>query len=92
MTAAIKRIPGASITITGRADETGSPETNAKLSVDRANRVAEALVAQGIDPSALKILAAGNTQPLRQGSNDWDRQVNRSVSFTVDSRQYGQRH
>jgi outer membrane protein OmpA-like peptidoglycan-associated protein len=45
--------------------------------------VADALVWQGVAPGAIKIIAAGNTQPLRQGSNDWDRQVNRSVSFTV---------
>jgi OOP family OmpA-OmpF porin len=83
VTAAIQRLRGASITITGHADETGSAETNNKLSLDRANRVADALVAQGIAPAALKIVAAGNTQPLRQGSSDWDRQVNRSVSFIV---------
>jgi outer membrane protein OmpA-like peptidoglycan-associated protein len=86
VTAAIKRLPGASVTITGRADETGGAETNDKLSVDRANRVAEALVVQGIDPSALKIVGAGNTQPLRQGSSDWARQVNRSVSFAVNGK------
>jgi outer membrane protein OmpA-like peptidoglycan-associated protein len=83
LTAAIKRLPGASITITGRADETGSAETNAKLSVDRANRVAEALVVEGIDRSALRIVGAGNTQPLQRGSSDWALQVNRSVSFMV---------
>jgi outer membrane protein OmpA-like peptidoglycan-associated protein len=83
VTAAIKRLPGASVTITGRADETGSPETNAKLSMDRANRVAEALVVQGIDRSALRIVAAGNTQPLQRGSSEWALQVNRSVSFAV---------
>jgi len=85
VTEALKRLPELSITITGRADETGSAETNAKLSMERANRVAEALVALGIAPAAIKIVAAGNTQPLRQGSSDWDRQVNRSVSFTADT-------
>jgi OOP family OmpA-OmpF porin len=83
VTAAIKRLPEATITITGRADETGSPETNGKLSAERANRVAEDLVSQGIAPAALKVVAAGNTQPLRQGSSDWDREMNRSVSFSV---------
>jgi outer membrane protein OmpA-like peptidoglycan-associated protein len=83
VTEALKLLPGVSITITGRADETGSPGTNTKLSTERADRVSEALVALGIAPAAIKIVAAGNTQPLRQGSSDWDRQVNRSVSFTV---------
>ena len=83
VTAAIKRLHGVSITITGRADETGSPEMNENLSMERANRVAEALVVQGGDPSALKVIAAGNTLPLQSGSTDWARQVNRSVSFSV---------
>jgi outer membrane protein OmpA-like peptidoglycan-associated protein len=73
------------ITITGRADETGNPETNSKLSIERANRVSDALVSQGIAPSALQVVAAGNTRPLRQGGTEWDRQVNRSVSFAVSA-------
>lgn len=83
--AEMKRLPGARIAITGHADETGSVDTNGKLSLDRANRVAEALVAHGISPAALTITGTGNSQPLRQGSTDWDRQVNRSVSFTVSA-------
>jgi outer membrane protein OmpA-like peptidoglycan-associated protein len=83
--AEMKRLPGARITITGHADETGSPDTNSKLSLDRANRVGDALVAHGILPAALTITGTGNAQPLRQGSTDWDRQVNRSVSFTVSA-------
>lgn len=80
---AMKRLPGAMFTITGRADETGSTETNDRLSRDRADNVANALVALGISPAAVRIVGAGNAQPLRQGSSDWDRQANRSVSFTV---------
>jgi len=76
--------PDAKITITGRADETGSPETNEKLGFERANRVAEAFRVQGIPDKAINVVSAGNRQPLRQGSTDWDRAVNRSVSFTVN--------
>jgi OOP family OmpA-OmpF porin len=83
--AEMKRLPGARIAITGHADETGSADTNSKLSLDRANRVGDALVAHGISLEALTITGTGNAQPLRQGSTDWDRQVNRSVSFTVSA-------
>jgi outer membrane protein OmpA-like peptidoglycan-associated protein len=87
LTTAMKRLPDTRrITITGHADETGNGDTNDKLSLERANQVQEAFVAQGIAPEALTIVAAGNTQPLRQGSSEWDRAVNRSVSFTVSSR------
>jgi OOP family OmpA-OmpF porin len=75
--------PALRITITGRADEIGSAEANDKLSRDRADRVRDALVAQGIDPARLDIVAAGNTQPLRPGNTEWDLAFNRSASFTV---------
>jgi OOP family OmpA-OmpF porin len=80
---AMKNLSGAMFTITGRADEVGSPETNARLSEERAKVVSDALQALGIAPSAIKIVGVGNTQPLRQGTSEWDRQVNRSVSFSV---------
>lgn len=75
--------PNVQITVTGRADEIGAADANDKLSLDRANRVHDALVAQGIDDARLKIVAAGNTQPLRSGGTEWDRAYNRSASFTV---------
>jgi len=81
----IAKKPDAGITITGRADETGSPETNDKLALARASSVRDAFVAQGIAPGAITVVAAGNRQPLRQGSSEWDRAVNRSVSFTVNN-------
>ena len=80
---AMKSLPGAIFTITGRSDETGTPEMNDQLSLARAKNVAEALQADQVAPSAIKIIAAGNTQPLRQGKSEWDMQANRSVSFTV---------
>ena len=84
LAAAMKGIPGATFTITGHADDTGRPETNSKLSQERANVVADALKADGVPPSSIKIVAVGNSQPLRQGSSEWDLQANRSVSFTVN--------
>ena len=84
LAAAVKQLSGVRIAITGHADETGSAAANDKLSLERANRVADALTAQGIDQATLRIVAAGNTQPLRQGSSEWDLQVNRSVSFLVN--------
>jgi outer membrane protein OmpA-like peptidoglycan-associated protein len=80
---AMKSLQGATFTITGRSDETGTAEMNDQLSRVRANNVAEALQADGIALSAIKIVVAGNTQPLRQGTSEWDLQANRSVSFKV---------
>lgn len=85
LAAAMKTLANATFTITGRADDTGLSDTNDKLSMDRARIVAEALKADGVPPSSLKIVAVGKTQPVRQGNSAWDMQANRSVSFTVDT-------
>ncbi len=73
--------PGARIRVIGHADEVGESGTNEKLSLARVNQVEDALVAQGVPRSALVPVAVGNTAPLRAGSTDWDRAINRSVSF-----------
>jgi outer membrane protein OmpA-like peptidoglycan-associated protein len=69
------------IAITGHADDTGSGETNGKLSTDRANGVLEALVVEGVTRELLIAEGVGNTQPLRPGSTEWARATNRRVSF-----------
>jgi outer membrane protein OmpA-like peptidoglycan-associated protein len=79
----VKLRPQVKIVLTGRADEVGSPETNNKLSMERAQKVIEALVALGFPRNGFEVLAVGNTQPLRKGTSDWDRAANRSVSFLV---------
>ena len=80
----LKLHPAAKIDLLGHADDTGSPETNNKLSLDRAKQVVDALVAHAIPQSAMNPLGVGNTKPLRTGSSEWDRATNRSVSFEVE--------
>lgn len=77
--------PAIRIQVTGRADETGSPEMNDKLSADRARSAIDVLVAQGVAPEHLQAVAVGNTQPLRKGSSAWDMAINRSVSFEIQN-------
>ena len=72
--------PLARIGVTGRADEVGSPETNQKLSEDRAGNVIASLVHSGVPAERLELTALGNGKPLRAGSSDWDRASNRSVA------------
>jgi outer membrane protein OmpA-like peptidoglycan-associated protein len=59
------------------------PEINAKLSLARANQVADALAALGVPRSALTTVGVGNAKPVRSGTTDWDRATNRCVSFEV---------
>lgn len=76
----VLRLKGDSvITVTGRADEVGSSNTNDKLSLDRARMVLDALILEGIPPAHMTTVAGGQ-QP---GASDWERGTNRSVSFTT---------
>jgi outer membrane protein OmpA-like peptidoglycan-associated protein len=61
----------------------GQADANRKLSVARADQVADALAAMGVPRAALAPMGMGNTKPLRAGATDWDRSTNRSVSFEV---------
>jgi OOP family OmpA-OmpF porin len=79
----LRAAPGAQIAITGHSDETGSPGVNEKLSLDRADRVADLLVAQGVRRDALHPAGVGDTSPLRKGESEFDQATNRGVSFTV---------
>ncbi len=82
-TVAIRRLlrlkPDALILVTGRADEVGKQDTNNKLSLDRAQRVLEALLLQGIPAARMTAVAEGQ----KPGASDWERGTNRSVSFTT---------
>lgn len=75
--------PGAHFELSGHADETGSPATNNKLSVDRATQLADALAAQGVPRGTLDATGIGNANPLRKGTTEWDRATNRGVSMRV---------
>jgi outer membrane protein OmpA-like peptidoglycan-associated protein len=79
----VRLSPQARITLIGHADEVGMPEINAKLSLARANQVADALAALGVPRSALTTVGVGNAKPVRSGTTDWDRATNRCVSFEV---------
>ncbi len=75
--------PRMRVTLTGRADETGSAARNRSLSEARVAHVIEALVAEGVSADRLEQVALGDTKPLRTGASEWDRADNRSVSIQV---------
>jgi outer membrane protein OmpA-like peptidoglycan-associated protein len=75
--------PALHVRLIGHADEIGMPEANQKLSTDRAQRVADALVAQGVPNAALTAMGVGNMHPIRPGNSEWDQASNRAVAFEV---------
>lgn len=83
VTASLQRYPGSSLIITGHADATGTPQSNLQLSQMRANAVSVYLQSQGVEPSRLTVLAAGDSAPIADNSNAQGRAANRRVEMTV---------
>ena len=66
------------IQVNGHTDDLGSPQVNKKLSLQRAKIVKKHLVAQGIHPSRLMMVAYGETKPLTT--------INRAANRRVEIR------
>lgn len=66
---AMQQDPTLHVTIRGHADQRGTEDRNEPLSEQRAQAVASALRAQGIDAARLEVLGAGSHQPLDPGSS-----------------------
>lgn len=75
--------PEIRIGIYGYTDNIGSSDDNIKLSLARANSVAEYLTLKGIDKSRLIIKGFGMKNPIASNSSEEGRQKNRRVEFTI---------
>lgn len=71
------------ISIQGYADSRGSEEYNQTLSLKRAERVREWLIAHGIASERLTVEAEGATKLVEPGSSEPEHQQNRRVVFRV---------
>jgi OOP family OmpA-OmpF porin len=79
----MKDNPNASATLTGFADEVGSPDYNKTLSERRASMVSDVLIAAGIDASRLTQNGGGEDASVDKSSAD-ARQLVRRVTFRVN--------
>jgi outer membrane protein OmpA-like peptidoglycan-associated protein len=80
----LKNNPNRTATISGYTDSTGSLKTNQKLSLDRAQAVQDALVAQGVERSRITVQGLGPASPVATNATADGRQKNRrvEVAFT----------
>ncbi len=69
--------------VAGHTDSTGSDEHNARLSVRRAETVAEYLASQGIDRQRLLPEGYGESRPIADNASEQGRQQNRRVEITL---------
>jgi len=72
-----------SLKLAGHTDNTGSRETNLRLSKDRAESVKAYLVSQGANASRIEATGYGPDQPIASNKTAAGRQQNRRVEFTL---------
>jgi outer membrane protein OmpA-like peptidoglycan-associated protein len=69
--------------VCGHTDATGGAEHNLKLSLDRAQSVADGLAARGVDRARLKVQGLGSDYPLAGNETPEDRSLNRRTEVIL---------
>lgn len=79
----LRKNPEWKMRISGHTDNTGDPESNMKLSRDRARSAAVYLISGGINASQLEIEWFGQTRPIADNSTEAGRRKNRRVEMNL---------
>ena len=80
----LKDSPGFHVQVDGHTDNVGKPESNRKLSQERAEAVVKYLVGKkGVDAKQLSAKGFGDSQPIADNKTERGRAKNRRVDFTV---------
>ena len=77
------RCPGVRIEIGGYTDSVGSPESNRRLSNDRARSVADFLIRRGVVPDRITARGYGEEHPIAPNDTEVGRARNRRIEFRV---------
>jgi len=83
LAAILKAYPNAAVELAGYTDNTGDPQANNKLSLDRANSVRDQLLAAGIDTTRLTAVGYGRDRPVTSNDTDEGRARNRRLELVV---------
>lgn len=81
----LKQHPDRRVLIEGFTDSVGSDSANLTLSQRRSQAVAEALRAQGVDPSRVDTRGYGEAYPVASNSSTSDRALNRRVEVYISN-------
>ena len=75
--------PTMQIRIDGHTDESGTEDSNKKLSLQRAQAVVNFLAMFDVDPTRMTYNGFGSSKPLAKNDTEEGRKLNRRVEFTV---------
>ena len=79
----LQQYPDRSVLVEGHTDDVGSTESNERLSQQRAQAVADALIATGVERSRIEVHGLGESSPAVPNTNAESRQQNRRVELTL---------
>lgn len=82
----LKAYPHATIQLAGHTDNTGTPQTNQQLSLERANAVKTMLVNSGIGENRISTVGYGQDRPVTSNDTEDGRARNRRTELTVTSK------
>ena len=77
----LKSNPELNLSVEGHTDNVGNPESNKKLSLERAKSVINAIVSQGIDSKRLTAVGHGQEKPIADNNTEEGRARNRRVEL-----------
>jgi len=75
--------PTAQVQLSGHTDNTGAPDANQNLSLDRANAVKQMLVDRGIAADRIATTGYGQDRPIASNDTEEGRAKNRRLELTV---------
>lgn len=79
----LQQHPDERIRVDGYTDSTGSPAYNQRLSQERAQSVANAMIQRGVDASRMTVVGYGESNPVASNSTASGRAQNRRVEFVI---------
>jgi outer membrane protein OmpA-like peptidoglycan-associated protein len=83
LSAILKAYPNAQVQLSGHTDNTGAPDANQKLSLDRANAIKQLLVNSGVAADRIATNGYGQDRPIASNDTDEGRAKNRRLELTV---------
>ncbi|ADU67357.1 OmpA family lipoprotein [Pantoea sp. At-9b] len=79
----LKEYPKTAVNVTGYTDSTGTRALNMRLSQQRAESVASALIVQGVEANRLRTQGLGPDNPVASNSTEAGKAQNRRVEITL---------
>ena len=79
----LRQHPNREVRVEGHTDSIGSERYNQRLSLERAQSVADAMTRRGIESWRISVTGYGESRPVATNSTEAGRQQNRRVEFVI---------